>query len=303
MENGDDVHGPPRTAAAARAAVIVAAARDHPAKRLRLACSFYEQRAEGRSIRSYRRAEIAFMRWQIRRGVLHPPNSATPGSPWWRAVNETLLRDGAEAALLTDGVPGEPSTCGVWHWLTFLRQPSPRAWYRAHNASIVAGYLDNRHLISDELLIERFFMDVALLRVFYAHSLLAEPRLALGRLKPLGPLLGDPRRRAADLFLSLQNVLPDEYPLAVTGIDNVLADENYLGRVFDYGVIAPRIELLYRFAADDLGEPRVAELCTEQSPVYAWPFEYREVWRTGRSRTGIALAGAVLGRPSIDQDG
>jgi hypothetical protein len=161
----------------------------------------------------------------------------------------------------------------------------------------VAGYLQNRHLVAGEMLLERFFMDVALLRVLYAHSLLARPRLALGRLGPLGRFFGDPRRRAANLFLSMQNVLPDRYPLQGTGIDVVLAEENYLGRVFDYGVIAPRIESLYRFAADDLDEPRVSDLCTKRSPVYAWPFEYRDVWRTGRSRIGIAVVGAVLGPP------
>jgi len=235
------------------------------------------------------------MRWQLRRGVLSPPSAVMPGSPWWRAVNESLLRDTTEAALLFTGESGAPRTTGVRHWVTFLRHPSPRAWYRAHNASIVAGYLQNRHLVAGEMLLERFFMDVALLRVLHAHSLLARPRLALGRLGSLGRFFGDPRHRAANLFLSMQNVLPDRYPLQGTGIDVVLAEENYLGRVFDYGVIAPRIESLYRFAADDLDEPRVSDLCTERSPVYAWPFEYRDVWRTGRSRIGIAVVGALLG--------
>jgi len=293
----------PPSSAAARAAGLVAASRDDPAERLALACSFYDQRVAGRSIRPYRRAEVAFMRWQLRRGVLAPPGAVSHGSPWWRAVNESLLRDAAEAALLFQREPGDPSGNAVRHWLSFLGRPSPQAWYRAHNASIVAGYLQHRHLVDGEPLLERFFMDVALLRVFYAHSLLARPRLALGRLGPLGQFLGDPRRRAADLFLSMQNVLPGEYPLQATGIDAVLADENYFGRVFDYGVIAPRLELLYRFAADDLDEPGVSELCTGRSPVYAWPFEYREVWQTGRSRIGIAVVGAVMGNPVAGEKG
>ena len=124
------------------------------------------------------------MRWQLRRGVLAPPTRSKPGSPWWRAVNESLLRDCAEADQLFNGRPGDPPTTSVRHWITFLQRPSPQAWYRAHNASIVAGYLANRHLVAGEILLERFFMDVALLRVFYAHSLLARPRLALGRLRP-----------------------------------------------------------------------------------------------------------------------
>jgi hypothetical protein len=143
--------------------------------------------------------------------------------------------------------------------------------------------------------LERFFMDVALLRVLYAHCLLVRPRLALGRLAIIGRFLGDPRHRAADLFLSLQNVLPDSYPLAKASIESVLADENYLDRIMDYGIIAPRIPQLYRSAAEDLDEPRIVELCTDEYPIYAWPYEHRHVWRTARSP--IALVRALVGRP------
>ncbi|WP_205650149.1 hypothetical protein [Actinoplanes solisilvae] len=273
--------------AAARAGEMVAAVRDDPGDRLRLAAAFYEDRP---GIRAYRRAEIAFMKWQIRCGVLR----ATGGSPWWRAVNEGLLRDAAEADLLFNGAPGDASSRGVSYWLVFLKAPSPEHWYQAHNASIVDGYLRHRDLVAGEGPLERFFMDVALLRVLYAHALLVRPRLALGRLAFLGPLLGDPRRRGADLFLSLKDVLPDEYPLPKVGIEKVLADENYLSRIVDYGVIAPRIPELYSHAAADLGEPRLAELCVDEFPVYAWPYEQRHVWRTDRSPLAIAVARAVV---------
>jgi hypothetical protein len=290
-----DPDGP--TAAGVRAGHLVAAVRDDPAQRLRLAAGFYDRRAGGRSIRAYRRAEVAFMRWQIRCGVLSPLDGPQPGSPWWRAVNESLLRDTVEADLLFDGAPDGAGTSSVRLWLAFLRDPSPAGWYRAHNASIVAGYLRHRDLVPAEGVLERFFMDVALLRVLYAHCLLVCPGLALGRLAVLGRLLGDPRRRAADLFLSLQNVLPDSYPLARTGIETVLADENYLARIIDYGIIAPRIAQLYRYAADDLGEPRILDLCTDEFPVYAWPYEQRHVWRTDRSPIARALVRALVGPP------
>ena len=285
------------TPAAARAGQLVAAVRDDPDERLRLAAGFYDQRVAGHSIRAYRRAEVAFMRWQIRCGVLARLDAVQPGSPWWRAVNESLLRDAVEADLLFNSSSGSPSTGSVDLWLTFLRRPTPPAWYRAHNASIVGGYLRHRDLVSAEGPLERFFMDVALLRVLYAHCLLIRPRLALGRLAAFGPLLGDPRRRAADLFLSLQNVLPNMYPLARASIEVVLAEENYLARIMDYGVIAPRIGLLYRAVADDLAEPRIVDLCTDDVPVYAWPYEDRRVWRTDRSPVAIALARAVVGPP------
>ena len=285
------------TPAAAHADELVASVRDDPAQRLRLAAGFYDQRPGGRSIRAYRRAEIAFMQWQIRCGVLAPPGGIQPGSRWWRAVNESLLRDMAEADLLFNGAAGRASTKSVTLVLSFLRHPTPQSWYRAHNASIVDGYLRHRALVSEEGPLERFFMDVALLRVLYAHCLLIRPRLALGRLAAIGKVLGDPRHRAADLFLSLQNVLPRSYPLTQASIETVLADENYFSRIMDYGVIVPRIGQLYQSSAEDLNEPRILELCTDEYPVYAWPYEHRHVWRTDRSPIAIGLIRAVVGRP------
>jgi hypothetical protein len=87
---------------------------------------------------------------------------------------------------------GEPSSEAVRLWLQFGARPTGRNWYRAHSASVVAGYLEHRSLAEGESAPERFFMNVALLRVLYAHALAAAPRLALGRFAALGRLLGDP---------------------------------------------------------------------------------------------------------------
>lgn len=92
-----------------QAAMMLTAVRDDPAQRLELAARFYDRRAARPAVRPYRRAELAFMRWQISRGVLAPPNADRPGSPWWRAVNEGLLRDAWQADLLLSGQPGMAS--------------------------------------------------------------------------------------------------------------------------------------------------------------------------------------------------
>jgi hypothetical protein len=149
--------------------------------------------------------------------VLNPLDASPPGSVWWRAVNERLLRDGCETVALLGGLAGEPSAQAVGLWLEFGARPTGRNWYRAHNASVVAGYLEHRNLAEAEGAPERFFMNVALARVLYAHALAAAPRLALGPFAPLGRVLGDPRRGMARLFLSLRRVLPDRYPLALRG--------------------------------------------------------------------------------------
>jgi len=223
------------------------------------------------------------MRWQVSRGVLAPPDAAQPGSEWWRSVNEGLLRDAWEADRVPAGRPGPVTRPAVSRWVDFLREPSAHAWYRAHNSSVVAGYLEHRHLSAAELPVERFFMDVALGRVLYAHALVARPRLALGRLRAVGRLLGDPRWRGADVFLSLDRVLPDRYPLTGVSIGEILAAENYAGCLIDYGVIVPRLQALYAFAAADLDEPRLLDLIQDGFPVYAWMYEERHAWTTARA--------------------
>ena len=173
--------------------------------------------------------------------LLDPLDASPPGSAWWRAVNERLLRDGCETVALLGGLAGEPSSQAVRLWLEFGARPTRRNWYRAHNASIVAGYLEHQELAEAEGAPERFFMNVALLRVLYAHALAAAPRLALGRFASLGRVLGDPRLGMAGVFLSLRRVLPDRYPLELD-VERYVADEQRLGRMLDYAVIVPRLQ-------------------------------------------------------------
>ena len=49
--------------------------------------------------------------------------------------------------------------------MSFADYPTARAWYRAHNASVVAAYLEHRDLAGAENAAERFFMNVVLCRV------------------------------------------------------------------------------------------------------------------------------------------
>src|SRR5262249_12844231 len=157
----------------------------------------------------------------------------------WRAMNERLLRDGCEALALVGGRSGDPSSRAVRLWLEFIGSPTPACWYRAHNASIVAGYLEHEERAGLENAPERFFMNVARVRVLYAHALVGTPRLALGRLAPVARVLGDPRLGLAGAFLSLHRVVPDVYPLD-REVEWYIGEEQGLGRLLDYAIIAPR---------------------------------------------------------------
>lgn len=100
---------------------------------------------------------------------------------------------------MSAGTTGTASALSVECWVDFLRRPGPGRWYRAHNASVVAGYLEHEDLAATEGQAERFIMNVALLRVLFTHTMLVRPRLALGRLAVLGPLAADPRHRAVHM--------------------------------------------------------------------------------------------------------
>jgi hypothetical protein len=261
------------------AAEQIARVRDSPQERLELVNTMYRgPTGDARGHLPYRRAALSFMHWQGRRGTLNAPAGPRPGSPWWRAVNDRLLRDGCEAVALTGGLRGEPSHLSVRCWLAFIAVPTAARWYRAHNASIVSAYLEHERLAERENVGERFFMNVVLLRVLYAHALVGNPRLALGWFAPLGRLLGDPRLGMAGAFLSLGRVLPDVYPLTTEDVATYIADENRFGRTLDYAVIGPRIQALYEWSATILDEPGLLGFVDHGSPTYVWPSDDRDIW-------------------------
>jgi len=185
--------------------------------------------------------------------------------------------------------------------VSFARRPSPRAWYRAHNVTIVSAYLDHRDLAEHESRVERFFINLVLVRVLYAHALVAAPRLALGWLAPIAGPLGDPRLDMTRMFLSVSRVLPDVYPLEGE-LDDYIAAEHALGRLLDLGVVMPRLTELYRWSADELQIPDVADLVCDSTPAYAWDPADREPWAPPPRRLVRAVRRALPPPPRRASD-
>jgi hypothetical protein len=197
-------------------------------------------------------------------------------------VNERVLRDGCEAVALSGGLGGPPSSHTAALWLAFARDPTARAWYRAHNGSVVAAYLEHRDLAEAENEPERFFLNVILCRVLYTHALVAAPRFSLGWLRALAPLLGDPRLGMTGIFLQLSRVLPDEYPLRAH-VPYYLAQEHGFARLVDFGMIVPRMQRLYEWSAGELSAPGLLDCVRDGALTYAWRYEDRHVWDPPRS--------------------
>ena len=198
-------------------------------------------------------------------------------------MNERLLRDTCEARLRVLGHPGPASSPSVEPSVEFARQPSPRTWYRAHNVTIVRAYLDHRDLAERENRVERFFINLVLIRLLYAHALVAAPRLALGWLAPTARWLGDPRRAMTGIFLSVSRVLPDRYPLDGE-LEDYIADEHTVGRLLDLGVVTPRLSALYCWSAGELRIPEVSDLVSDATPAYAWDAGDSEPWAPAATR-------------------
>jgi hypothetical protein len=281
------------SSAAAWADEVVAAVRDDPLGRMALMARCYHSPfGSAPNHLPYRRAALSFMRWQLRRGVLQPSFAGRPGSPWWRAINERIIRDGCEAVAVSGGLPGMASSPTVELWTHFVQRPTARTWYRAHNGSVVAAYLEHRNLALAENGPERFFMNVVLCRVLYAHALVAAPRLALGRLAPIASLLGDPRLGMTGIFLQLSRVLPDEYPLHGS-IPNYLGSELGFGQMLDFGLIVPRLQELYEWSASEVDAPELLDCVRDGALTYAWSFDDRDVWQAPDAFTIRAIQRAL----------
>ncbi|BAK33235.1 hypothetical protein MLP_02210 [Microlunatus phosphovorus NM-1] len=282
-------------AAGAYADEMVSRVSNDPAGRLAFLRDLYRvPAAVDQGYLPYRRAAAAFMGWQLRRGLLNPDSHSAPGSLWWRTVNDSLLRDTCEASAIAFGHPGEPRTASVVATLDFIRAPSSRSWYRAHNMTIAAAYLCNEELARREGRVERFFLNLILVRVMYAHALVSAPKLALSWLAPCGRLLGDPRLGMTGIFLSLSRILPDRYPLD-DDVGRHTAAEHGLGHLLDVGMIVPRLAQLYDWSAYVLRLPRLGRLLDPVSgiPSYAWDPADAGVWRPAPSRLA-RLARQVL---------
>ncbi|WP_051178997.1 hypothetical protein [Nocardia concava] len=223
--------------------------REDPEARVRAAVAFYPER-----LRDFARAEVRFLRWEIERGVMHPHS----GSPWWRAVNDRLLLDKFEAGAEYAEIGSGP----MW-WRRFLAAPSPVSWYRAHNRSIISGFLDHEEEARAEPEVERFMMNVTLARVVFTHVLAERPALALGRFGWATRSVADPRRSSVGVFLDLHNVFPQGYPLTRISLEEIIAAEGKVARIIDFGLILPKLPELYQFSAHTLEEPRLHQLVSD----------------------------------------
>ena len=216
----------------------------------------------------YGTSELAFMRWEIRRGVLNPVGGEHTGSPWWRAVNSQFLYLSELAGLIAEaGLGSLVDDIDVRYWLDYLANPCGTTWYRAHNGCIVRAYLDQREVARAKLPAEPLFMNEVLYRLLFAEAM--EMGVEAGW---LGTMAADPKLFAVDFITHLETIYPDHYQLTPQDTIDVrhlgTGLEADLGRFLDETLILQHVDSLYTLVANEIDQPSLPELIKNGIPIY-----------------------------------
>ncbi|MFP8967395.1 hypothetical protein ACKC9G_12505 [Pokkaliibacter sp. CJK22405] len=247
--------------------------RNSPQGRRKLRVDFYQRFGNpGHGLLNYGDSEIAFLDWEIRRGVLNPIPATLgqqAGSHWWRDVNLRFIYFSELAGLMyAEEVQYPAAPAPVQAWLHFLHCPSSESWYRAHNTSILAGFEEYRELAFEENAIEQKFLNIILYRLMFAQALVNGATV----FGDLGKLVANPQGLAVDLLVHIEDFYPCHYPLTLSDLPKIegigLTVEALEVRVMDSIIILPHLTQLYTAAAGWNAAPWLLQYQKHGKPVY-----------------------------------
>lgn len=254
-----------------KAKLIVENVSNYPEKRYRLRYDFYEtygypiikgQEGLGNS-------ELAFIQWEIKRGILNPiTNTPASGSAWWRSVNSYFLYAATLAQLIAEsGQTFNSLPQPVRFWLDYINAANEKTWYRAHNSSIIAGYVKANSLAFGETIYEQYFMNIVLYRLLYAQSMVEGVSFGI-----LGKLFANPRGKAVSIITDIEAFYPTHYPLSQKDISYVMHKAHNVSgiieRLFDHFLILPHLDTLYSEASKWNKAPVLLQFVSNNTPIY-----------------------------------
>jgi hypothetical protein len=244
--------------------------KDSPQARLMSREVFYEKYGGGTPAHKfgYGESELAFLRWE-ERGVLEPPGADPPGSPWWSEVNLWFIYLSELGARAREaGLPKEELPMPAQFWVDFIDRPGSQSWYKAHNSSIIDGYLKFPELAVKEDLPEQVFINMVLYRLLFAQSMV-EGGFFFPR---LGEILADPEGGAVDLITHLDDFYPRNYPMTPEEVKAVMGKAENLEELgvkfMDDVLIMPELTNLYRHAATLNAQPGLMKFIARNKPAY-----------------------------------
>ncbi len=244
--------------------------RNSPEARLQSREAFYTKygRKDNSEKYGYGDSEIAFLGWE-ERCVLRPPEANPPGSAWWSNVNLWFIylsELGAKAYEV--GFPKSELPAAAQFWVSFIEDPNPKIWYKAHNSSIVEGYLKYPQLAIKETIPEKIFINKVLYRLLFAQSMVEGKFL----FPKLGRMLGDPRGNAVEFITNLDAYYPSSYPMSQKDINEVMGKVHSLGELsvkfLDDVLIVPVLKHLYHKASIWNKQAGLNTLILNHKPAY-----------------------------------
>lgn len=256
--------------------VIVGKVSDNPNGRYQLRYDFYQKYGypviKGKE--GLGNSELAFIQWEIKRGVLNPVSGSHPGSPWWREVNSHFLYVATLAQLIKEsGETFDHLPVPTKFWLDYIHDPNEITWYRAHNSSIISGYEMANALAFEENIYEQSFINIVLYRVLYAQSMVEGVSFGL-----LGKIFGNPRGRAVSIITDIESFYPIHYPLTEKDMKYVThCAHNFIGIleiIFDKLFVLPHLDKLYSEATKWNNSPVLMDFIKNNQPLY--PIDQRE---------------------------
>ncbi len=253
-----------------KAKKIVLSVSDNPQGRYQLRYDFYQKYGDPiiKGKEGLGNSELAFIKWEIRRGTLNPINDTTSGSSWWREVNSHFLYLATLAQLIKEsGDIFDDLPVPVNFWLNYIDAPDECSWYRAHNSSIISGYQIADPLAFKENIYEQYFMNIVLYRLLYAQSMVEGVSFGV-----LGEIFANPRGAAVSIITDIEAFYPSHYPLSKEDIKYVMHHaHNFIGmieNIFDKILIVPHLDKLYKEAAKWNSSPIVIKYEKHNKPIY-----------------------------------
>jgi hypothetical protein len=153
--------------------------------------------------------------------------------------------------------------------MDYIVSPAPATWYRAHNASIVAGYLAFQQLATKEERTEQSFVNIVLYRLLFAQAMVEGARFAFPW---LGKILANPDGFAVDVIVDLHEMYPRKYPLTTAeffgAFDSVHNMEEFLDELLDDVFVGTEVKKLYAVAAEWNAQPELPTLLSGHVPAY-----------------------------------
>ena len=220
------------------------------------------------------------MRWQAQRGVLKPAGCVARRQRRGGGRSTSACCGTAAKRTHSAAASGEPSSPAVEALAEFIASPTagpgtelttPASWLPTWSTGTRLKQRPRRSVLHERRAGARA----------YAHALVGAPRLAWGGSLP-SPAARRPRSGWRERSFTAPGA-PGSLP-ARADVDTTSPTSSWFGRMLDYAVILPRLQLLY-MVRRRARRTRPARAGARRQPDLRLALEQRHVWRSPACRS------------------